>query len=732
MWRQIVQPNSGRSSLHRLLLLKRLQSSVRATTTTQHAAATIVPLSRRQRKLSSLQHQHDGSSSSTEMKTLLETLQVALASPRMPPVLQPSHAPTMPAVPIVAEPEEDIVHEQHDGTNGVLRTEENTREAAVAVATATAARRRPIARNNLAVVQAKKDAAKKQVKERIQYERKIQALMNKNSTTDVIRAVRNAAMPLNEKFLYNVFRFFLTRNPLYSSEILQRHFEEDKVTLDMYERQCRAVATLGSSHGKHQQTKYTVEQLCNQIVLTQTREDQFKLLPILLESTLASSLNSVRSLSTTIYDFLIQQDDFKFEAEYLERLCHYSRYYQNYLPFASVLQQLAATGVAPENPPVIAQALAQLFPFVDMEVTQEAVQAVYEIVHNGTNIPLDVGTLEAILSAAARSGKFDLGLLTWDLVDSLGHEPTEGMYECMVQAFVMSYRQDHRAFACLVEMEEAAGFTPSRALLRSMSRSLRFSASRIDNAYRMLVSYQQGCKPTQAALNAIMSGTAELGDVDRTFSVLLDDFPVNKMANPNQDSYSFAMESLAKNSERKDEEETPPLSDEEKRSVVKAAEQLLDMMTEGGTLVDGNVLHAYVQVLINCDELELATKTALDALDSSYELPDYTIILLVHEHGGKHKNFALSRDLAKRTREPLTFLWKRIQKWEDKARMQGFKIVDDNDAEVETIKLFKEEDDEEEAEIPNSGEGADDEDTMEHEFDGGLTLHEQDKRVPAA
>ena len=77
------------------------------------------------------------------------------------------------------------------------------------------------------------------------------------------------------------------------------------------------------------------------------------------------------------------------------------------------------------------------------------------------------------MAAAARKGCFELNILVWDLVDMLGYEPTVSMYENTLQGFVMGVRQDHNVFAVLGEMEER-GFSPSRALIRSLSLSIRY------------------------------------------------------------------------------------------------------------------------------------------------------------------------------------------------------------------------------------------------------------------
>lgn len=129
-------------------------------------------------------------------------------------------------------------------------------------------------------------------------------------------------------------------------------------------------------------------------------------------------------------------------------------------------------------PPIAINVLQNLFPYTDIKGTIVALKSIIQLQSSWEpgkphpNYKVDLGTLEHIMAAAARKGSFELNLLVWDLVDLLGYEPTISMYESTMQGFVMGPRQDQNAFVVLAEMEEQ-GFQPSRALIRSLSRSIR-------------------------------------------------------------------------------------------------------------------------------------------------------------------------------------------------------------------------------------------------------------------
>ena len=650
MLRQLVNHRSKRCASRQLL--RRLQSSVSKTTTEQeHVVVRDMP----RRALSSFQLTEFDA-----MKGLMDTLQVALVSPRQhfspaPPMRtqheqQQQRYPTV--IPYIALPHQDnvvnnvaakatiVVDQEEERSDALLETQSLEQEVTTS--------------DDQTIVH-----HQKRQEDRQKIMNNIQNSMNANDVMDAYEGIETASnngVEFSQKFLYNSFRFMLTRNPIYAYDILCKYREQYTVDVDMNERLCLSVATLMSSHAPSLKTKQAISQLrreCQQL----PREEQERVLPILLESMVTTSLSSVRAQSNLLYSYLCR-NDFEMSPEFLERLLAQSKYWcDNDLPYHHVLQRLADTEVTPKNPTAVVTTLANFYPFTDTDQTLEALQAIHLIVHrDNTALRVDMGTLEQILAAAARKGKYELGLLAWDLAETLGYEPTESLFESMIQAFCMSYRQDHRVFSCLAEMEDY-GFVPSRALLRSISRSLRFSIKRVDNAYRFITTRVSGCRPSLNSLNAIMSACAENGDVDRTFSVLFDDFKRNNI-DLNEESFSFAMEALAVSSR------TDDIADE-KVSRLEAAEELLNMMEARDIKINHNVFHEYVRVLLNYGQLEMATAATLDAYETKgFEVENKTIVLLVNAHGGDDGNYEKARELAGRTTEPFDFLATRIDRWE--------------------------------------------------------------------
>ena len=487
---------------------------------------------------------------------------------------------------------------------------------------------------------------------------KLQFLMNEGDSKAVACLVQKSSQDgirFPKGPLYNCYRFMLTRNPVYAYDILCTYRKQYAADDLMYERLCQSIADLLTSHEASCKTRTTVLRL-RQDCERMPREKQQVLLPILLESMVTTGVGSVRVQSLGLYDYLCEHD-FDLSPNLLERLLAKSRYWSDDLPYHRVLERLAQSQAPLMNANVITQALANMFPFTDDDKTLVAVKAILAIVSRGdTHVRIDRGMLEQILAGAARVGNYELGLTTWDLVEILGYKPTDSLFESMIQAFSMAYKQDHRVFSCLAGMEDY-GYIPSRALIRSVSRSLRYSINRVDNAYRFITNRVHGCRPSLYSLNVIMSACAECGDVERTLSVLFDDFPTYQIE-PNDDSFSFAMEALAVNARVKE-------AGFEKESLVEAAEDLLNMMSKRHLAVDRHVFHEYIRVLLNSGELEMATASTFDAIRTrTYEVDNKTIVILINSLCVDSGCFDVARQLASLGTEPLPFLLKKIERYE--------------------------------------------------------------------
>jgi hypothetical protein len=643
------------------------------------------------------------------MKALVDTLQVALVSPHLPsaapPLLMSTASPQMimPPPEFMMKVEERAVLADEQTATTPTSTAGNEQESLASLLgideEARPTKKTPPPRgNNKALFN---DELSKYAMSEIQTAMNAQDIVGVHS--GVKEAASNPEIKLMRKFLHNCFQFMTPLNPLYAYDIMAIYHDFYTADAAMYVRICNSISLLTVRHGPSVKSKSVITNLLEEIQERLTPEERQRALPLLLRSIGKTSLGSVRGKSKFVYDVICEDDAVELRPGDLEHILRNSKFWSDEkLPYHELIQLFAESGGIPRKAHSLANALTNMFPYTDTAQMLTAVEGLHQIVKNCqesddpvTNniLQIDMGALEQIMAGAARKGSHELGLATWDLCESLGYRPTELFYECMIQAFAMGYRQDLALFACLADMEDSGGFTPSRSVIRSISRSLRFSVNRCDNAYRCIMNQYSGCRPTLASLNAIMSACAELGEVDRTFSVLLDDFPKQYIkAEPNQDSFAFAMESLAvaaqtdSDQQAEKEENTEIPSDREgydarRVTRLEAAEQVLNLMEERDLEISSSVFHEYIRVLINSDELEVATLAAIDAKDtSSFDVANKTLMYLVNRHTLADGDFDVAKGLVGRMTESFHFLYRRIEKRERRKneRLAGVAAVGDD------------------------------------------------------
>jgi hypothetical protein len=287
-------------------------------------------------------------------------------------------------------------------------------------------------------------------------------------------------VPVEDRHLLGLFNNAINhQDPITALQALRCYKEVNdnvKTTLFMYARVCEAV---GQIHWRLAQTGQFTKMVHDLQHDLMGLDETFRIrcFPILLISLVQQPIHRIGRMAKGLYQFM-EQNDYPLTVNKLSHLlfiCKYKR--QDDLSFPSVLARLTSMGVRP-FPPVTIQVLQNLFPFTNVDETIVAMKAIIELQsswkvgHAYPNYRVDIGTLEHIMAAAARRGSFDLNLLVWDLMDLLGYEPTECMYENTIYGFAMGFRQDHNMLAVFGEMEER-GYTPSRALIRSVSRPLR-------------------------------------------------------------------------------------------------------------------------------------------------------------------------------------------------------------------------------------------------------------------
>lgn len=183
--------------------------------------------------------------------------------------------------------------------------------------------------------------------------------------------------------------------------------------------------------------------------------------------------------------------------------------------------------------------------------------------------------------------------------------------------------------------------------------------SRLDTALEHLkVLRQKGTHVSVASLNAILSGGAERGDVDRTLFVM-EEFSRNDVE-PNADSFSFAFEALGKNIARRTRN---PASKQMIESYLETSDSFLTEMEERGIAPNHHIIREYVELLCLAHEVETATSVVKETLSNGGSVNNKTIYRVAMANVDA-KNFAIARELTLTASEPLPFLLQNIERAE--------------------------------------------------------------------
>lgn len=192
-----------------------------------------------------------------------------------------------------------------------------------------------------------------------------------------------------------------------------------------------------------------------------------------------------------------------------------------------------------------------------------------------------------------------------------------------------------------------------------------FSERRVDYSYNLLTSREtEGIEITLSTLNVVLSASAELGDVDRTFATF-DDFDSYGIE-PNTDSYSFLLEVLSRS--------VNPLyqKDDEQRRMdapgrMDAAAAILSLMEEKGVEMCHHCIEHYAQLLYNVGRLDAATEFLMDSLERGDPVNN-RVIINMSKNNALVGNIEVARLLSKKTTENFRHLDHRIDEIEKQLR----------------------------------------------------------------
>lgn len=479
--------------------------------------------------------------------------------------------------------------------------------------------------------------------------------------------------------------------------------------VSMYKRMCKAVGLLrpllypDPSYGQ-----MIVESLMEEIG-NMPDDVKMELYPILVVTLISQRCSPLGPYAGMIYDTMAQ-NGYPMKLGWLVLLLSMSKYNrQEDLPYHDVLGRLVAMGGQP-HPMCSIPAIVNMFPYtdadqmclalsawLDFEADQKSLQ--YRLLHgeygpngeynnnNNNNhrtidtiddgsvvfFPfedrkLDLATLEMISMGAARAGSSKLILLVWDILEHCEYTPTETIYENTIIAFVTDEKGVgiQQAFTAMEAMKED-GYPISRALIRSCSTLMRSQVETIDNALQVLLDDQDvlvGRGKTIGrslmsleSLNVVMSSYAERGDTERTMSIL--DIMKENGIQPNDDSYSFAIESLGKEVyRRKKRDDTSFLY-----KSLEIVNTILTMMEDSGVSPSSDVIRQYVELLCLTGEVETATSVVESYIADSSTLSRvnsktiYRVALANAERGDVRR----ATELASKMSEHIPILHRKIR-----------------------------------------------------------------------
>lgn len=453
-------------------------------------------------------------------------------------------------------------------------------------------------------------------------------------------------------------------------------------------RMCDLVRYLDPNEAKPWRCEELARSLMIEVNAIPDNEQRHNCLRMLLSALVEQRLVSLGKLANVVYNKL--EEEKAMSPMYLEHLLSMSKYYrQTDLPYAKILVTCAFEGQRP-NPTSVAIVIENLFPFTNIDEIKMVLQAVVHLqssqVRDGKQYDLDILTLETVSATAARTGSVDVIELIWDYLVESDKEPSVGIYESTAVAFSCHPDKLQNVFAVLNEMQ-SRGWTPSRALVRSISSRIRHSVVLIEAALNLVLdeieewhglqrtnpeNEQNSNKSTVPfplpALNVALSAAGEEGEVDLALKIMKivqdNDLPADS------DTFSYALESLGKHvgKGRRSRDVT-----ELNSYAIGKAVDFLAMMEAREINPTHHVIRSYVELLCRAGDVETATAVVSDSLASDKDAVDNKTLYKVSMANAERGQFDLARKIAGMGSEPMPFLLQRIQQIEEEELSVNFR-----------------------------------------------------------
>jgi pentatricopeptide repeat protein len=489
----------------------------------------------------------------------------------------------------------------------------------------------------------------------------------------------------SSKITSDLFFLLSTRHQVGAYQVLQ-YYNKHHANLNggkwmpMYRRICTSIRDMTSKSYNSKDDVYQFVSSLLREIEDMTLEEQQTLYPNLIVSLVLQRRVFVGRFAHHAYDAMVDRG-LTMEMGWLIKLLATSKYNrQDDLPFHDVLSRLVAMGATPHST-VVMPAIHNMFPYTDTKRMHVALQALVDLESTKKNASgrppeppeyendrhrIDMSTLEMISNSAAKVGDATLILLVWDLLDVSGYDPTETIFENTILTFASQPNGLHRAFVALESMKEF-GLLPTRALIRSFSYLIRADCSTIDDGLEILLQSRKegnvGSLLSLESLNVIMSGYAERGHTEQALEMLK--IMEENNIQPNEDSFSFAIEVLGKDIHRRS-----LMGDTSHvHRNLEFADLILTRMEEKGVEPSTFVVRQYVELLCQTGEIETATSVVDGCLSDDDNRATivcnkslYRVALANADRG----NFEKAKELAGKMSEEVPVLHRKIRSKEQR------------------------------------------------------------------
>lgn len=514
----------------------------------------------------------------------------------------------------------------------------------------------------------------------------------------LFRMARNADILLDKKLITILFFLVSGKNPLAAYEVLMYYNAHPnnkgvKRKVSLYKRMCTAVNLLDPRRTRQEDALWFVESLLGD-VHDMDESAKRELYPNLVVSLATQRCVSLGPYAGHIYKILVDEG-FEIKLGWLTKLVSLSKYNrQDDLPFHDILARLVAFGGRP-HPVCTLQAIHNMFPYTDAEKMCVTLTAWLDLEakqyreqpesgsrnqqpadEGNTILPvenslLDLSTLEMVSTGAARAGSSKLIMVVWDVLEHCEYMPTETIYENTVIAFATEGDGIRQAFTAMASMKED-DFPVSRALIRSFSTAIRSQLQTVDNALQVLLDDQAVFSGrgrnigislmSLESLNVVMSAYAERGETEQTISIL--HTMKENGIQPNEDSYSFALEALGKDIHRR-----KLVGDRSYlHKNLEIASTILARMEEDAIAPSADILRNYIELLCLTKEVETATSIIEEFVAdcSMVARINNKTIYRVAMANAQIGNMTKAKELAKKMSEYIPVLHRKIRSKEQR------------------------------------------------------------------